>query len=175
MKSSFGFDVSVRRLLTWLSLAGAFTGLSVSVHAATATANLSVTATVIANCSISTSAVAFGNYDPASAHSASPLDGTGTVTITCTKGSGPTIGLDVGSNASGSTRRMTDGSEYLSYELYQNSGRTTVWGSSGGAIYDPGTAPSSAARALTVYGRVAAGQDVTVGSYSDTVVATVTF
>ena len=175
MKTSCRFGVSIHLVLGGCVLVAAIGGLRGSAYAATATANLSVTATVIANCSISTSAVAFGNYDPAVAHSASPLDGTGTVTITCTKGSGPTVGLDVGSNASGSTRRMTDGSEYLSYELYQNSGRTTVWGSSGGAIYDPGAAPSYAARSLTVYGRVGAGQDVSVGSYSDTVVATVTF
>jgi spore coat protein U-like protein len=141
----------------------------------TDTANLSVTATVVANCSIDTTTVAFGNYDPAVAHASSPLDGTGTVTITCTKGTTSTVGLDVGSNASGSTRRMSNGSDFLSYELYQNGGRTVVWGNSGGDLHAPGAAPSSAPRAITVYGRVTGGQDVGVGSYADTVVATVTF
>lgn len=141
----------------------------------TDTANLSVTANVVANCSIDTTTVAFGNYDPAVAHASSPLDGTGTVTITCTKGTASTVGLDVGSNASGSTRRMTDGTDFLTYELYQNGGRTVVWGNGGGDLHNPGAAPSSSPRAITVYGRVTGGQDVGVGGYSDTVVATVTF
>ena len=70
---------------------------------------------------------------------------------------------------------MTDGTDFLAYELYQDGSRSTVWGDSGGAVNNPGAAPSSAARTLTVYGRVSAGQSVSVGSYSDTVVATVTF
>ncbi len=145
------------------------------VLADTDTANLSVTATVVANCDISTAVVALGNYDPAVANLSAALDGTGTVTITCTKGSAPTVSLGLGGHASGSTRRMTDGTEFLSYELYQNIGRTTVWGTAGGAILNPGAAPSNAARDLTVYGRAAGGQDVSVGSYSDSVLATVTF
>jgi len=49
----------------------------VNAHAATATANLDVTATISANCTISTSAVAFGTYDPISANNSTPLDATG--------------------------------------------------------------------------------------------------
>jgi spore coat protein U-like protein len=158
-------------------------GLAVAVAMVTGTVltadsdtdNLSVTATVIANCSIDTTVVAMGNYDPAVANASTPLDGTGAVTITCTKGTSPTIGLDTGSHASGSTRRMTDGSEFLTYELYQNMGRTTVWGNSGGDLYSASAAPNNQARSITVFGRVAAGQDVSVGSYADTVVATVNF
>jgi spore coat protein U-like protein len=36
-------------------------------------------------------------------------------------------------------------------------------------------APSRAARTFTVFGRVAAGQDVAAASYNDTVVATINF
>jgi spore coat protein U-like protein len=109
-------------------------------------------------------------------HAATNLDGTGTVTVACTKGVAPTVGLGLGSNASGSTRRMTDGSSnYLTYEMYSDAGRTTVWTDSGGGLYAPGAAPSKAARNFTVYGRVTSNQDVTAGSYSDTVVATVNF
>lgn len=147
-----------------------------SVQAATATANLSVTATVINNCVISTAAVAFGNYDPVGANAAADLDATGTVTIACTKGSTATIGLGLGSNASGAVRRMTDGSgNYLTYELYQEVAETTVWGTAGGALLSPVAAPSKAARNFTVYGEVAANQDITAGNYTDTVVATVNF
>jgi spore coat protein U-like protein len=71
---------------------------------------------------------------------------------------------------------MTDGSSnYLTYELYSDAGRTTVWTDSGGGLYAPGAAASKTARNFTVYGRVASNQDVAAGSYSDTVVATVNF
>jgi spore coat protein U-like protein len=153
---------------------GALLG-STRVSAGSATANLSVTATVSNNCTISTTTVAFGAYDPVVTNASAALDGTGGVTIACTKSATSTIGLGLGSNASGSTRRMANGTEYLTYELYQETGRATVWGNSGGGLYTPAAAPSFAPRTFTVYGRVAAGQDVPAGSYTDTVVASVNF
>ena len=98
------------------------------------------------------------------------------MTIACTKGATTTMGLSLGSNASGTTRRMTDGaSNYLTYEIYQDSGRATVWGNSGAGLYTPAAAPSKTARSFTAYGRVTAGQDVPAASYTDTVTATVNF
>ena len=143
--------------------------------------SLSVSASVANNCTISTGALAFGGYDPIVSNLSSPLDGTGTVTIACTKGASTTIGLDTGThagNASGTTRAMSDGAgtpSYLSYEIYQDSSRSTVWSNSGGGLYTPAAAPSKAGRSYTVYGRVPAGQDPPAGSFTDTVTATVNF
>jgi spore coat protein U-like protein len=167
----------------FLGMAGAAAGVALifaafgtTASAATATANLGVSATVTNNCTISTSALAFGSYDPVVANAATNLDGTGTVTVACTKGTTATVGLGLGSNASGSTRRMSDGAGgFLTYELYQDSGHVTVWGNAGGGLLSPAAAPSKTARNFTVYGQVAANQDVAAGSYSDTVVATVNF
>ena len=171
------------RANTFLGLAAAVSGVAIAAaafsapaSAATATANLGVSATVTNNCTISTAALAFGSYDPVVAHASTNLDGTGTVTVACTKGVAPTVGLGLGSNASGGTRRMTDGSSnYLTYEMYSDAGRTTVWGDSGGALYAPGAAPSKTARNFTVYGRIPARQNAFVGSYSDTITVTITF
>ena len=147
-----------------------------SIEAATATANLPVSATVINNCTISTAAVAFGNYDPVGVHDAANLDGTGTVTVACTKGSTATVGLGLGGNPAGATRRMSDGSgNFLTYEMYQDAGRVNLWGNAAPDLLAPGAAPSKAARNFTVFGRVASGQDVPAGAYTDTVVATVNF
>jgi spore coat protein U-like protein len=155
-----------------------------SVQAATATANLPVTASVTANCTISTaSAVAFGAYDPVvtNATSGSPLVATGTINVSCTSGASTTVTLSEGTNhdtgtstAAAPVRRMNDGgTNYLSYQLYSEGTRTTVWGD---------TAPTGLAysgigsqESLTVYGRVPGAQNVPSGSYSDTVVATITF
>jgi spore coat protein U-like protein len=147
-----------------------------SVSAATANANLGVSASVASNCTISTAALAFGAYDPVGANASTDLPGTGTVTIACTRGTSATIGLGLGSNASGSTRRMTDGSSnYLTYELYQDSGHATVWSDAGSGLLSPAAAPSKAARNFTVYGLVTSNQDVPTGNYNDTVVASVNF
>jgi spore coat protein U-like protein len=151
-----------------------------------ATANLAVSASIANNCTISTTALAFGSYDPIVTHASTPLDGTGAVTITCTKGATTTMGLGLGSNASGSTRRMTDGSSnYLTYEAYQPPNNTpgtacsysspTVWGTSGANLFTPAAAPSKAARTYNVCGQVASGQDLPSGTYNDTVVASVNF
>jgi spore coat protein U-like protein len=148
----------------------------VTIDAASTSTSLSVTASVNNNCTISTAALAFGAYDPVVTNASSPLDGTGTVTIACTKGATTTIGLGLGNNATGSTRRMTDGSgNYLTYEAYQESSHSTVWGTSGAGLLTPAAAPSKAARSFTVYGRIAGSQDIPAGSYADTVTATVNF
>ena len=141
-------------------------------NATTATANLTVTATVLSTCSVTAGSLAFGNYDPTSA---SNVDQAGTFQVTCTKGTSATVGLDTGSNASGSTRRMTDGTDFLSYELYKEAARTNVWSNSGLGLVSLAAAPSNTAQTLTVYGRISGSQNVGAGSYSDTVVITVTF
>ena len=142
-------------------------------------ADLDVTATVNASCTISTVALGFGVYDPIVTHAAAALDGTGTVTVTCTNGSAVNITLGQGDNANaGSTdavplRRMLSGANLLSYYLYSDAARLTVWGNTDPTgLDDVGTGVASN---LTVYGRIPAAQNVPVGAYADTVVATVTF
>lgn len=145
--------------------------------AGSSTANLNISATVNNNCTISaTAAVAFGAYDPVVTNASTPLDASGTLSVACTKGANTTIGLGLGTNAAGSVRKMSDGSgNTLTYELYQDASYATVWGNSGADLYTPAAAPNKNARSFTVYGRVAAGQDVPAGSYADVVVATVNF
>ncbi len=138
--------------------------------------SLTVNATVVKNCTITTAPVAFGNYDSVAANATAPLDGIGTVTVACTKGAPAKVGLGTGGNAQGTTRRMVAGAaEYLTYELYKDTGRATVWGDTADTALDLPAAPNRNPRNFSIYGRVAAAQDATVGSYVDTVVATVNF
>lgn len=156
----------------------AVAAVSGTAVAGTDTSNLPVSATVSANCTIDASGgVAFGAYDPIVTNKTTALTASGTVSTTCTNGSSATITLGQGSNAgSGSTaaapiRRMASGSNYLSYQLYSDSGDTTVFdGSTGVGVTGTGSAVST-----SVYGSVAAGQNVPAGSYADTVLATVAF
>jgi spore coat protein U-like protein len=157
-------------------LGGLALGMAASAFAQSDTDTFTVRATVSQNCSITTTPVGFGVYDPVVANATTPLDGTGAVIVTCTKGAGTRIDLNNGANATGGTRRMSaGGGDFLTYQLYQNSGRTTVWGSGGSAGQTIAGAPSKAPRTFTVFGRVPAGQDVPAGSYADTVVATIHF
>ncbi len=170
------------KFTTTAALFGALLFADSRAVAGSANTTFTVTATVANNCTISAANLAFGAYDPIVANATTNLDNTGSVTITCTKGATTTIGLSAGSNganATGTTRAMSTGGgspSYLSYELFSDSGRTTVWGNSGGALFTPAAAPSKAARAFTVYGRIPSGQDVPASiAYSDTITATVNF
>ncbi|HUJ29289.1 MAG TPA: spore coat U domain-containing protein [Myxococcales bacterium] len=145
-----------------------------TARAATATSTVAVSATVVKNCTMTNGAITFGNYDPVVTNAAANLDVASTgFSVSCTKGVGYAISLDLGSNATGTTRRMKDAAgDFLNYEIYNDSGRTTVWNATNTVA---GTAASKAALALTAYGRVPSAQDVPTGSYTDTVTATVTF
>jgi spore coat protein U-like protein len=153
-------------------------------------ATVSVSTTVSANCTVATSALNFGAYDPIGAQATNNLDvGTNQISIGCVQGSAPTIAFNLGLNASGSTRRMlrtTIPADYLNYELYQPpgnspntacnfSGSLVVWGSAGSNLFTPSAPPSKANRSFNICARIPSGQDPSVGTYNDTVTATVNF
>ena len=141
-----------------------------------ATANLSISATVSKNCTISTAPVAFGAYDSVTANRTAPLDGTGTVIVTCTKGAPAKVGLNAGANAQGATRRMAGtAAEHLTYELYKDAAHASVWGNTAADALDVPAAVNQNPQNFTVYGRVLQNQTAAVGAYTDTVVATVNF
>ena len=163
------------RLFLGLSLLVATSSFAGS--AATTNTN-NITASVAPKCTIGAFAIAFGAYDP---FSATPLDQTGTVSINCTKGTSGVLSLNLGVNASGVVRRMQDtgaAGNFLTYEIYSDAGRTTVWNAVGTVTLGP-SASKNTALSATAYGRVAAGQDAQAGAaglnYQDTIVATVTF
>lgn len=169
---------TVKRLVIGLAAGIAVAGplAQHSLLAASATANVTISATVANNCTITGGALAFGTYDPLVTNATDAKDGSGTFTVACTKGAaGVTIDLGQGQNYAGG-RRMIAGSEAVSYQLYSDSGRTMVWGSTSGGSALAVSAPTSKAPVTyTVYGRITGGQDVAAGSYTDTVVATVNF
>jgi spore coat protein U-like protein len=147
----------------------------------TATSTMTVSATISANCTISANPLAFGVYDPVVTNASTALTGSTTLGVNCTNGALTTVTLGQGSYpdvGGGSTdasplRRMKSGSNYLSYSLTQDSGGNTTWGNTSGT--GEGYTGIGTADSLTVYGSVAAGQNEPAGTYSDSVVATITF
>lgn len=149
-------------------------------HAGTASSSLTVSASVTNRCVISAANISLGEYLAADTHATSPLDGTGSVNVACTKNASATIGLSQGGNsATGSTdaaplRQMAAGAERLRYDFFTDSGRSATWGNTV-ATSKGYTASSVSSSNITIYARVPAGQDVAAGSFSDTVTATITF
>lgn len=141
------------------------------VLSAQQSADIKVTASVAANCTMVATDLAFGPYDPLSGPQ---VDQSAVITLTCTQGSTARVSLDNGGNFS-SGRRMAGGTPagFLNYGLFKDAGRATAWGTDQVTV----SAFDAANKAtVTVYGRIPAGQKtVTVGSYSDTVKATVNF
>jgi len=147
-----------------------------------------VSVTVSSNCLISSGSLGTfvaGTYDPVSANATagSPLQATTTsvLKVTCTSGATtPVIRLDQGSHpdsAAGSSdaspaRRLSDGTHFLSYNLYKG-GYTTVWGNtaSTGLAYT-GTGSSEN---IAIFAQINGGQTVPAGTYTDTVQANIDF
>jgi spore coat protein U-like protein len=139
------------------------------------------TATVLSNCNVSVTPLNFGTSP--SAISAN-LDSTATISSQCTNATPYSIGLSNGTNATGSQRRMRLGatSNYLNYSLYTNSARSNGWvtstsatacsSGSGTCVLGTGTGLN---QSVSIYGRVAPQTATAAGSFSDTVVVTITF
>jgi spore coat protein U-like protein len=166
--------VNLTAVAALASLATLMTGQNAKAST-TVPANLSVSANVPTNCTITAGTLAFGSYDALTTNAAAPLNQTGTFTINCTKNTAYTVALTLGTNGTGTTRRMVNASDgtFLTYEIYNEATRTTVWNATntlGGT-----SAGKGATVTFTAYGQIPANQDATVGNYTDTVVEQVTF
>ncbi len=67
--------------------------------------------------------------------------------------------------------------EGLNYNLYLDAARTTIWGDGTGGtqVYSNANPPNNTNVTVTIYGRIPASQDVSAGSYTNTVTATINF
>jgi len=130
-------------------------------------------------CTGSFTNLAFGSVTAA----ASQTDATATLNYTCTNSGGSVryiaacfrIGIGPNDQASANPRQMLAAAgQYLQFQIYQDSARTTLWGSSSGTtgtqLYVQVIAPAkgSASGSATVYGRVLSGQTTAIpGAYSE--------
>jgi spore coat protein U-like protein len=128
-------------------------------------------------------ALNFGNYDP---YSAIHLDVATLGQVTCTKTGvveNVTVNIFITTGGSGSyfPRQLRNGpSNTLSYNLYLDAARTTIFGQGPGTGSIGTSAFLHAGRptlnvTTNIYGRIFAGQDPAVGAYTDTVIYTVNY
>jgi spore coat protein U-like protein len=131
-----------------------------------------------AACTVSATGVNFGAYD---VFVTTPLDSTGTVTVTCDQAPPADITISIGpSGTSGGfiprQMRSASSSDRLNYNLFINAGRSTVWGdgAAGTSTFFLKNVKKNRPAVTTIYGRIPPGQDVSVGSYSDSLTVTIT-
>ena len=132
-----------------------------------------VTATYDPTCTLSTATLNFGNISSLAA----AVDGQTNLTVACSNGSPYTIALDGGlSGAADPTlRRMTRGSSTMLYGLYRDGNRSLPWGNTaGGGGNTLGGTGTGSGQIHPVYGRIGAQPIPPPGTYTDTIVVTVT-
>lgn len=122
-----------------------------------------------ATCSVSSPGVSFSDYNPLDAVA---RDGVGNIAVSCDATASYTIALGQGTGTYGA-RTMTNGSSQLQYNLYTSPQRLTVWGDGTGSTAT--VSDTASGGNYTVYGRISEQQNVTTGTYSDTMVITVTY
>ena len=136
-------------------------------------APMNVTATVDEVCELGTMGdVTFGNLTPGAG-----IDGTanGTVEWRCSNATNADIAIDNGANGNRTMDHAVTAST-LTYQLFQDAARTSVWSDIGTDVNVTGTGIGAGFAAETVYGRVLSADidAAEVGSYSDTVDVTIT-
>jgi spore coat protein U-like protein len=180
----------LKKSLLHVSVAVALLPICAIAIAATDTTTIAVSATVSQGCSISTTtALAFGAYDPIGANATAALNATGQISVACSKGAtGLTIGMNNGTHVLGTQRQMQGPAttDILQYNLFQPPSNvpglacaatgTIPWNTTAPTgVLTLSNAPSKAARLYNVCGTVPGGQDATTGAYTDTVIATLNF
>ncbi|GLS39220.1 hypothetical protein GCM10010869_48170 [Mesorhizobium tianshanense] len=128
-------------------------------------------ANVVNNCNVTAQNIDFGSHGVLDA----AADAAGGIDVTCTPGTTYNVGLNNGlSGTSPTARRMTLGGQAVTYGLYKDAARSQPWGGTIGADTVAGTG-AGATQNLPVYGRVPAQSTPSPGTYTDTVVVTVTY
>lgn len=127
---------------------------------------------------VSAPSLSFGTYDGLSS---APATTSGNAVVSCDQSPPPTVSLEIGPSAvSGGffPRRMRQdgGTDTLAYNFYADPGGASVWGDgTGGSVTQSQRVQKSKPWSVTIYGRIAPGQDVAAGTYSDTLTITVNF
>jgi spore coat protein U-like protein len=131
--------------------------------------SLNIFATVVAGCSVTANDLAFGSVGNLS----SAVSASSQLNVTCTTSTAYQVSLDGGlSGGAPTARKMTSGANSVTYGIYQDAAHSNPWGASPNNASGTGT---GANQVFTMYGYVPSQTTPPPGSYSDRVVATVTY
>jgi spore coat protein U-like protein len=129
-----------------------------------------------ASCSfVSVTGVSFGTYDVFASGS---TDSAGSLSYSCSGGATVTIALSLGNAPSYDPRLLLKlGGATIDYNLYLDAARNTIWGDGVGltGLYGPIAPADGVTVTVPIFGRIPAGQDASVGAYTDTITATINY
>ena len=129
-----------------------------------------VTQSAPASCSVSATTLEFGTYSGVSTNATASLE------IICSMESAYSVALGAGNNLDGTLRRMAGpSSSFVGYSLFSDPAHTSAWGDGSALGVTAGGTGSGTSQSLTVYGQTSAGPMPIPGSYTDTVVVTLTY
>jgi spore coat protein U domain-containing protein, fimbrial subunit CupE1/2/3/6 len=137
---------------------------------------MNVSATVVPNCRLEVPPLSFGTYDPLSANAVQPADASTTVIVNCTRNTVGNLSFDYGRNSASIGARAMGGPgvERLGYQIFRDPARSQLWATGVDAVRFTSDGISKPQQ-MTVFGRIAASQEVAPGSYTDVLTATVDF
>lgn len=122
-------------------------------------------------CTVEVAPLAFGSINPLDA---SDSDSVTTLSVVCPSDTPYTATVNAGTG-SFTTRHMTGAQGSLDYQLYTEASRSLIWGDgSAGTNSIAGTAGTTG-DTHNLYGRVPAQAQAVPGSYSDTLLVTITY
>jgi spore coat protein U-like protein len=132
-----------------------------------------VSAGIDASCTISAGSLDFGSFEDLS----QPIAAATTLGTNCTTATPFSISMGLDPGESADARKMKKGTgesaSELTYQLYSDSARTAIWGDgSNDVVTGVGTGSS---QSLTVYGLIPSQRVPPPGTYTDTVVVTITY
>jgi spore coat protein U-like protein len=136
------------------------------------TDTFNVSATVVSSCTVTTTNLNFGSVSVLSAN----VDASNSVSVICTSTTPYQVRLDGGVAAATdpTQRKMSLGANKITYGLYRELARSLPWGATDGTNTQAGTGTSSAI-GHTIYGRIPPQTSPPPGTYTDTVVVTISF
>jgi spore coat protein U-like protein len=156
--------------------AGILLAVAGAAQADSKNASFTVSATVAKACAIGAANMNMGTWS-----GTGDLTGSSNITVKCSTGTGYAVNLDTGASSTYASRKLVNGTDLLSYNLYRDSGRTEIWGdgSPGTSNIDgTGTGMADAQnRAIPVYAKILEADLLAAkpGTYSNTITATVTY
>lgn len=143
-------------------------------QADTSQATIYVSANITAYCTLSGGNLFFGSLSDGSVDADAAAD----MTLYCTDGTPYTVTLDQGDNANGSDTRMKDiNNNYIVYDLYSDSARTTALTYTAGSAQLATGTGTGGNTTLSVYGRIESTEvaAATSAQYYDSITVTVTY
>jgi spore coat protein U-like protein len=158
--------------------------LNLPAYASITAANMNVSANITANCSLSNTDLNFGDYDATGINRSRDLLATATISTTCTSGATGVVTMGQGEHvfyciSNNCIRRMANSEEtsHLTYQIYTDAGYSVVWNHNTGDMRSVANVTGSgASQGMTVYGKIPKNQiNATAGSYSDTIIITLTY